>query len=1152
MAHRPLPYCRPRLSAAAAALLFATQLTAQTTPVQPSPSAPRVPAPEEVVVLSPFSVASDADRGYQALNTLSGTRLNSKLEDLGASITVVTKQQMLDTAVLDINDVFRYEASTEGTDNFTTFNRNRSGGINDQVQSNPQQSNRIRGVSTSGQTAGGANTSFGNFSSNNNIPLDLYNIDAVEISRGPNSNLFGLGAASGTLNVVPTQANPDRQTFSGTLRLDDRGGHRESLNINQPLIKGKLAVRVAAANESKGFIRKPSSERIDRQYGTILFRPFKNTMIRAAGEFYQNDFRRPNSITPRDTTAEWRASGSPTWNPITQMVTSANGSMSGPFPVDSRNVPLAGIAGANTLEWLLPAGLIGNFGGSSYGRPVTYIENSRVDFFSVQRTSNIVTSGLPANPFSNTAPNSTLRYLSSATNVIRQLSVLGPTGLPLYLVPGTADKSVYNWSKYNAVAPNHGEDKANTYSVEMEQVVLNTANHLVAARVGIFTQNFSRKNFALIDNLETILYVDVNERRLDGSPNPYFKRPYIQASSPSINDNRTDDEIQSADLAYQFKPTNLPRLLSWIGEQRLGTHAEVKRTDEIGYGSSQRVISDHEWTNRADRLNVQNIGQRFYLGDAVGQNVDYGASPIDNISGKHPLTYFNTRTGQWVNEQVTVDDVFSSGQGARRRTEVRTLNATLQSYFFKDRLVTTVGFRQDRQRARTGASSFTNPATGFADFSNTGIFGPVNNFRPPAAGSPLISLGDWVNQDGDTKTYGAVLKATKWLNLHYNKSDSFAPQIVRQSLGLGNVPNPRGFSTEYGFSLSSPDGKFNIRLTRFSTKELDSRGSEIGTLGNRSLDMEGRAASPSATIQLPSFRNFVTEIVRKRLIAQGIATPTIDQMFPQVAALMAPYGTDKARNEEWLARLSGRDGNPQTVGVTDVSSKGFEFEATYNPTRNWRMKFTGSQTQAQDDRVSREIYDWWQQRIPVWSTLRSDIVPGDGQGPRWWDTVPPGASITPQTRYISEQEAPFLAAATNQGRPRSQIREYRFTALTNYQFNNGMFKNFDVGGAVRWESKASIGFLAAAPETSGPYRGAVLYLDNNKPVWDKARAYLDVSAGYRFKLWNDKIRSKVQLNIRDVFEDGSLRAVGVNPDGTPYAYRIIDPRQFILSMTFDL
>ena len=76
---------------------------------------------EKVVELSPFQVNAGADQGYLASNTLSGTRLNSKLEDLGASITVVTKQQMLDTAVLDINDIFLYEANTEGTGNFTAF-----------------------------------------------------------------------------------------------------------------------------------------------------------------------------------------------------------------------------------------------------------------------------------------------------------------------------------------------------------------------------------------------------------------------------------------------------------------------------------------------------------------------------------------------------------------------------------------------------------------------------------------------------------------------------------------------------------------------------------------------------------------------------------------------------------------------------------------------------------------------------------------------------------------------------------------------------------------------------------------------------------------------------------------------------------------------
>ena len=464
--------------------------------------------------------------------------------------------------------------------------------------------------------------------------------------------------------------------------------------------------------------------------------------------------------------------------------------------------------------------------------------------------------------------------------------------------------------------------------------------------------------------------------------------------------------------------------------------------------------------------------------------------------------------------------------------------------------MTTVGFRRDRQRFRTSAGAFVNPATGLADLSNTNIFGPAQGFVSPSG--TVINLPGWVEQNGDTKTYGAVLKTTKWLNLHFNKSDSFAPQVVRQSVGLGNVPNPRGFATEWGVSVSALEGKLNVRINRFQTKELNSRGSEVGTLGNRYLDMEGRPDG-SNNIQQASFRFFATNLARSRLLAQGNANPTDAQIFPVVASLMAPYGTDRAKNEEWLTRLmfSGPS-QPQTVGTTDVSSKGFEFEATYNPTRNWRLKFTGSQTTAQDDRVSPEIYDWWQARLPVWTTVRSDIVPGDGKGPTWWTSLPPNTTQTPETRWIGEQFGPYWAAATNAGRPRSQLREYRVTGLTNYDFTEGRLKNFNVGGAFRWESKASIGFGAAPAEKTGPYAGTVLFLDNNKPYWDKPRAYFDLSAGYKFRLWGDKIRAKAQLNIRDVLENGRLQAVGVNPDGNPFAYRIINPRQFIFSTTFDL
>lgn len=110
----------------------------------------------------------------------------------------------------------------------------------------------------------------------------------------------------------------------------------------------------------------------------------------------------------------------------------------------------------------------------------------------------------------------------------------------------------------------------------------------------------------------------------------------------------------------------------------------------------------------------------------------------------------------------------------------------------------------------------------------------------------------------------------------------------------------------------------------------------------------------------------------------------------------------------------------------------------------------------------------------------------------------------------------------------------------------------DPGAAVRWESKASIGFLAGPAETTGPFAGAVLFLDNNKPVYDEARAYFDFNAGYRLRLFGDRIRTKVQLNVRNAFEGGRLQPIAVNPDGVPYAYRIVDPRRFILSASFDL
>ncbi len=1107
---------RSFLAVSCGALLPAlpAQQAASPSATRPVSAPTNAPAADDPIVLSPFTVVND-DKGYQAFNTLSGTRLNSKLEDLGSSITVVTLQQMQDTAVLDINDLFRYEASTEGTDDFTQFTPNRTGGVGDNIQGDPARANRIRGVGSAGTSGSGVNSAWGNFSSNSKIPFDLYNVGAIEISRGPNSNLFGLGASAGTVNLVPAEASASKPTNSFTFRVDSERGHRSSLSLNRPLIAGKLAIKVAAVEESKGFTRNPSSERIHREYVSLFARPFKNTSIRASAERYTNTYRRPNSLTPRDTSDEWKAGGSPTWDPLTQIVTLSNGTKSGPF--------------ATAQDATLPNGLQG--GGNINGGRIAIVENSQVNSFSVGRISNAITTGTPT-PLTQ---NSNIRYIETASFLMRNKANL----FPLFFEPAISDKSIYDWSKINYVASNNGRDNAKTFMVQGEQIFLNTPTHTLAARAGWFRQEFQRVAANFIDNTDSVLYVDVNEKLLDGRANPNFKRPYFQALGAITTDGREISDTQTADLAYQFTPPkSLPRWLAWIGQQRLGSHAEVRRADGVSYRSSQLIADDHAWTNRANRVSTGAIIQRYYVGDAQGQNIDYSPSAIKNISGSYPLRWFNNLTGQWVDEPTVVDNLGIIGTN-RNREEIRTVNATAQSFFFNDRLVTTFGWRQDRRRERTSQPNVVDAATGL-----------VNN-------EPLKTWGLWTDdqgavvrdsQRGQTRTFGAVVKPLRWLNVHYNKSDSFFPQVVRQQLDLKtNIPNPRGEGKDYGLSFSALQGKLNLKINRYQVTELDSRGSEVGTIGNRTIRLEGRQEA-NGVRDSNGLYPFALSVVTARLAAQGITNPTQAQQRPLIAKFMG-------QTDAWLNTfLDSGLAQPQTVGTTDVTSKGIELEATFNPTRNWRIKFTGAQGVAYDAAISPEVFNYWQSRLPLWTTVRGDLVPGsgDGKGALWWTTVPVGGGNTPEAQYNSALISPYLVGVANVGKPRTQVREYRWNALTNYEFSQGRLKGFSVGGGVRWVDRGSIGFLGIAPETSGPFTGAILQLDKNKPVWDAARFYFDASAGYRFKFYNDRIRARVQLNIKDVFEKGRLQPVAVNPDGSYFAYRIIDPRRVTLSTSFDL
>ena len=257
----------------------------------PATSSVEAEADKETIVLSPFEVV-DNNKGYYSANTMSGTRFNTKLDDLASSITVLTKTQMSDFAMLDINDVFLYVAGTEGTGTYTDFTLDRNGSISDNVQNNPTQANRVRGIAP-------ANVSLGNIETMGRVPIDPISIDSLEVSRGPNANVFGLGNPSGTVNMVAASANLSRNKATTELRVDSYGGYRSSLDVNRVLLNRKLAVRASAVFQEEAFARKPSGVKTERYNGMIKYQPFKYTTISASVNYYHSYGNRPNSLPPK-------------------------------------------------------------------------------------------------------------------------------------------------------------------------------------------------------------------------------------------------------------------------------------------------------------------------------------------------------------------------------------------------------------------------------------------------------------------------------------------------------------------------------------------------------------------------------------------------------------------------------------------------------------------------------------------------------------------------------------------------------------------------------------------------------------------------------------------------------------------------------------
>jgi hypothetical protein len=1169
--------------------------TAATTSTAATPTSPG----GNVIELSPFTVSTARDTGYFAENTLAGSRLNTNLADLGASITVVTKQQLEDTGALDINDVFMYEANTEGANTYTPINVNRSN-LTDNIGGWSGDDGSPFGIATANRVRGlgRADTAQNNYPTIARLPFDSYNTNSVEISRGPNSMLFGTGSPAGIVNQSPSEAALNRFATTVSGRYGSFDAYRASIGTNVPL-GSKLAIYAAALYDSRGFQRKPSSDVYRRQYGTLTFQPFRTTKITASYEHYDNYNNRPNYLPPQDLVTPWLQAGRPGWNPVTQRITFADGRVTQPYlnsTLDARYI--AGVTASNdgqlsgtTSPFYIPgiAFATRNSLRIDQGRPVSYWVGSAT-------AGGTPTTGLPADAARTQAQREiAARRLTQSTGFVTPIppASTGATGYQTWLPVHVTDKSIYNWEEYNISGANYGTQEAHVYNVELQQQIL--PNLFLSA--GFFRQEFDEwTHYGLGQaNQAPRLYVDTNSHLLDGTPNPYFGSPYVldwQADTfyrPETNDNYRGMLTYDLDLRQKsnwMRFLGRHRFLGLVSEQRQWTNnLRYRLSSDSGdprFLPNTNTTPPNNFSWAGNSANIQRI---YYVGQnqqgVVQRGIDVFGTPAMGGPESATLNYYDWPTGTWRQTEMGMHaNLFYAGGGYGVNTrDTKSRSFAWQAWLWEDRIIPTFGWRTDELELR--AYNGRNP---------DGTLLTTPQLYTGGAGNPGFwnNLGPVVPFEGDTITRGGVIRPFKnWdgierranegnffadalrnLSFHYNESDNFnAPSGVQVDFFNRRLPPPSGKGKDYGVGGSFFDNKLVVRLNWYEASNLNASSSTANTVVAR-----------SQRIDTASARRWAEYVVRIRNGQNPANNPdfhnnTVNPLTPAMEQqiVQLQWGNFEFGSIDWPNGYGG------SITATESNqSKGKELQLTYNPTRSWTMKVTAGQQRASFTDAGGEVTAWLNARRPQWQALVAPDIPGELVGPtgnrlrldNFWNgygftegaafndaaSNTTGPTSTPSSTYTGIVESIYFPMLAQQGQQSPGLREYSGTFLTNYSFVGDRFKGLSVGGSVRWQDKAIAGYHSLLDPSTyarpSPTQANITFPDLNRPIYVPAETNVDLWVSYT-KRFSDKIRMKIQLNVRDALEDGGLQVIGFNQDGSPAQYRIKDPRTWFVTTTFD-
>jgi len=1241
---------------AALAAMLAPVLVAQTAPANTNPALADQATEEEPIILSPFEVNAENTNGYAASTTLAGTRVSSELRDLGSSISVVTGEFLKDVAATDNRTLLQYTVGSEVGGSFGNFGGHGDGPLLDESSKfvNPNTNTRIRGLAAADNTRDFFTT---------DIPWDGYAIDGVDMQRGPNSIIFGMGSPAGIINTRSKQASYKDSNEVG-FRVGSFGSNRQTADFNKVILKNQLAIRIAALRNDEKFKQKPAFSKDERVYGALRYEPSflkrngMRTIVKANYEAGRVQSNNPRTLPPIDLITPWFRTGTytginaagqsftyknlnrETFN-STQLTDDNTGRANhGQIRPSINGGPDSGKANPYYNPW------IGNFA-QQYGGALVYFNGDSPDSQSawlgelgampggLDKDGKIDKSigGLPW-----MRPGGIAQYADFAKNAGLPYANFG-----VYKDISLTDPTVFDFYNQQLDGPNKKEwQNFHNYTISIAQTFFNDK---LGFDFSYYNEFYKNRRLSLLSGGHQAIYIDIMNSYSNGTPAGKNGEPFADGTpNPNVGRAFLSDNGQGNNGS--FLSNKNVRRLTLFGKQNFEDFGKNWFTKFMGehdvsalFAADEKKNENHSWIRyTADDAyaawksdgNPYAITDNFvvpntviYLGDSLINRSSASGAYLPNPSASQVVvpnkvwafdstwkpsanpassTYVNPGA-EWINPYYPDIPAFNDPTAAQH-PRISTQSENPANYVgwvqkpvsWVDSETSEANRRHNttsasRQRVRVSSHAFVWQGK-FLDKSIVGTWGARKDIRKSFVASKTSSetysannatrgVIDWSKDPLKLPEIGSVDQRTShswmvvthlnnlpylkdWMkdlpvnvSLFYNKSQNFQPSEQRYDVYGEPIGAPSGSTIDKGIRFETKDGRFIVKLNKYETASKNNSNNTLsggfwfigasqtwsGNWANRfQYDWTGDRISDKVVNPDPTQTQYN--------YGQAPGETLADAQAREAAAVSAWRAWQKQLDPRfysaWKLDLTtpfngGGSGlnatQPNGLAVTEDSvSRGYELEVNAAITKNWRVAVNGSKSEAVRNNIGgAAMIDF----VTKYENALNNTKAGDLR--IWWGGA---GNETALYQWNKNFGSTYHMLKLTEGTNAPEMREWRFNAITNYDFTTGFMKGFNVGGGVRYESSIVVGY----PVIPSTVPGQVNY-DIANPYRGDAEKNFDFWAGYTRKL-SKRLEWSIQLNVRNMFVGNELIPITVQPDGSAAGFRIRPGQTWQLTNTF--